>query len=523
MASEATRLQERVVLGVEKSIVGGRNAMVDAPTGAGKSRTFSRIAENGVEKGEKVIILSHRKNLARQALRNVDRWAGSAITTSLSIGGDLDQSGQVVSSTIQTANQNLAAIGRYDRAIIDEGHHAVDGNSDYENIIKALKRENPGIALVTVSATFPDDRSRMLPEFQKADVHTITFEEAIEARLVDLPRTATPPEMMKNNKTIAEIVAEARGKSAGIDVEGIGAQIAKNLPDDWTQTQAWHYDRHFANTKTISFFDTVKEAEAFTKEVRSLGIEIEAIHSGRWKGENESALDRFENGGLMGLVSVDMVSEGFDVDARGLFLGKKTTSASEYRQIVGRGSRSYGEAKEGKTLLIDMGASTHLHGEIGAQAAANNLRKSIEGRSSAPELAPESEKARAIWKPINGTNAFAATIDDSVVYAVPVEHGYIAMRSVSDRKGHRLALLEIEGQRRGRPSRDAFLTWSTEAIRQSERKLARIMSGKGGVEGVIQQDWGRNETSVRKNIELLSSMPPPHLQAQMLQQQGMGR
>lgn len=505
MTTEATRLQERVILGAEKSLAAGRNAMIDAPTGAGKSRMFSRVAENGHLRGERTLILSHRQNLAKQALKNVQRWTGADIDTSLGIDGKLDQSGQVVSTTIQTANANLDKIEAYDRAVFDEGHHAMKGNSDYENIIDALKKANPNISIVAVSATLPDDRSRLIDDLAKADVHSITFEDALNARLIDLPRTATPPEMLANNMTVADIVQEHRGKNKGADIDGIGAEIGRNLPENWNETMAWHYAKNFDQVPTLSFFDTVKEAEDFAKEVREFGIEIETLHSGKGKNANADILENFETGKLKGIASVDMISEGFDVDAKGLFLGKKTTSLREYKQIIGRGSRSYGEDKAEKALLLDMGASTLMHGEITAQAAANNLRKAIDGKSMAPEIAPESEKARAIWKPIDGTKAYAAPIGDRVVYALPSPNGYIAMASSTDRKGARLNLLEIDGQRRGQPSREAFIEWSTEAIRGSERSLARIMSSKGGVDAVIEADWKRNGPSVQKNIELLSA------------------
>lgn len=513
MTTEATRLQEGVVLKVEKSLSEGRNAMIDAPTGSGKSRQFSRIAENGVKVGERTIILSHRQNLAKQALRNIERWAGEDIKTSLGIDGELDQSGQVVSTTVQTANSNLNKLQAYDRAVFDEGHHALVGNVDYENIVSALKKANPDISLVAVSATLPDDRSRLIEDFQKADVHSISFEEAVNARLIDLPRTVSPPELLKNNRTIADMVQEYRGRNAGAEIEDIGASVKKQLPDDWHETMAWHYAKNFADKPSLAFLDTVKDAEKFAKEVREYGVEIETLHSGRSKAENEAILDRFEKGELAGIASVDMISEGFDVDAKGLFLGKMTTSLREYKQINGRGSRSYGEEKAQKALLVDMGASSYMHGDIMAQAAANNLRKSIEGESMSASLAPESERARAIWKPIEGTNAYAAPIGNSVIYAVPSENGYIAMSSSQDRKGARLSLLEIEGERRGQPSKEAFLNWSAQAISASERSLARIMSSKEGVGGLVRSDWERNGPSVLKNLELLTATRAAQQQA----------
>jgi len=518
-STAAIRLQERVVTGVEESLAAGHHAAVDAPTGAGKSRTFSRIAENGARKGERTIIFSNRQNLAKQALKNMRKWAGKNISLSLGMEGELDQSGQVVSTTVQTANERIKDLESYDRAVIDEGHHALAGNTDYDRLIDALKTINPNIKLISVSATYPDEMEGMREELRTADKHVITFEEAIEAKLIDLPRTITPPERLKNGQTIQQFVDEQRGKDKGADIDGVGAALAKQLPEDWNETLAWRYSRHFSDIKTLSFFDSVKDAEAFAKEAREYGMEIETLHSGRSKKQNDAALDRFENGNLMGLASVDMISEGFDVDARGLFLGKKTTSQREFKQIVGRGSRSYGADKGEKTLLVDMGASTFLHGEISAQASIGDLRKKIETPEAAPNLAPESEEARGFWKPVEKEGTFAAAIDGAIIYAKPTSTGYVAVTSSHSKKGPVLTLLEIEGEKKGRPTREAFLRWSGDAIRKSERAISRLMTTSGGIEGVIAKDWERNASSVKRNVEMLSSM----VMAPHLMQAGMGR
>ena len=519
MTTAATRLQDRIIDDAETSLGAGRDVTLDAPTGTGKSRMFSKMAENAVRKKERTIILNNRKNLARQASKNLKRWADGELDISIGVEGNFDQSGDIVSTTVQTANLHIDELAKYDRVVVDEGHHALEGNSDYTNLLDELQRQNPEIRMVAASATFPDGMEGMYEAFRKADRHVITFEEAIESKLIDLPITATPPERLKNGKTIKEMVSESQRKGHGSDAEGIGGAIKKNLPDNWAETQAWHYAKNLSDRQSLSFFDTVKEAEAFAKEVAEQGLEVRTIHSGKKSAENDKALEDFEAGRIQGLVSVDMISEGYDIDARGLFNGKITTSLKEYKQIVGRGARSFGEDKDEKTLLIDMGASTHMHGEIGAQASINNIAKNIESTSrQTMDLSPESEEARAIWRPVEGGKAYAATIENTVIYAAPSDKGYIVMQSLKDRKGSRIQLLEIEGERKGRPSREAFRAWSEDAIRRSERSLARIMSREGGIDELIAEDWKRNGSSVNRNIEMMR-MPP----IAAMQSTGIGR
>lgn len=518
MLTQATKLQNRVIEDTESSLENGKDALIDSPTGSGKSRMFSKISENGMEKGERTLIISGRINLAKQALKNISKWCDKPIKTSLGVDGDFDQSGDVVSTTVQTANLYLNEIGKYDRLVIDEAHHAKEENSDYNNLVEALQKKNPEVKIVAASATFPDDMKGMIPRLKKADRHVITFDEAISAKLIDLPKTKTPEIYLKNNKTIKEMVFEAQKKGHGSKAESIGSAIRKQLPDDWMEIQAWHYSKEMSERQTISYFDSVKEAEAFKKELKEFGIDVETVHSGRKNKENEKAFADFESGAIKGLVSVDMISEGTDVDARGIFIGKITTSETEYRQINGRATRSYGATKEEKSLVYDMGASTHMHGEMNAQASINNIAKNIESTSrQTMDLRPGSKDARAIWRKIAGTEAYAAPIDNTIVYAVKKDDEYIAVQSLKDRKGARIQLLTIDGEKKGRPRGDAFHKWSEEAIRKSEKSIARLMSQNGGLDALIAADWQKNGSSVQRNIEMMS-MPMA-----VPQQMGMGR
>lgn len=509
MESAATNLQEKVITDTEVSLTAGRDVIIDAPTGSGKSRIFSRIAEKGAQKNQRTIIISGRRNLAKQALRNIEKWSGNTISTSIGMEGKFDQSGQVVSTTVQTANMYLDSIEKYDRLVVDEAHHAKIGNTDYTNLITALERANPNIQIIGASATFPDGMEDMHPRLKSADRHVITFEEAIKAKLIDLPLTLTPNTPLKQGKTIADIVQGSGLPKNDAELNGIGSRIRNALPEDWNESIAWQYSKHFSETKTISFFDSIKEAEAFAKELKEYGINVQTVHSKRSDKENQSAFERFEKGNLMGIVSIDMVSEGYDVDARGLFLAKLTTSAKEYRQIVGRGARSFGTFKGNKTKMIDVGASTFLHGEISAQANINNIAKNIESTSRATmNLEPESDEARLIWRPLEGVRGFAAPIQDGIIYAVPNSNGYFAMRSIKDRKGTRIHLLDIDGQKKGRPSKEAFMGWAENAIRTSEKFIARAMSQAGGIDAIIEADWKAHSKSVLQNIALMAQPMP---------------
>ena len=517
MKSAATTLQDNIVDQTVASLSKGRDVAIDAPTGAGKSRMFSKVIERTTDQQNHALVLSERQNLAYQAAANIKKWTRGDITTSIGIDGNFDQSGQVVSTTVQTANLHLDDMASYKILVIDEAHHALDKNDDYTRVINKALEVNPDIRIVGASATFPEEMKGMIDQLVKADRHVITFEEAIEAKLIDLPETKMDKTRLKNGKTIEEMVIESEHTGHGSKITGVTAEIRKNLPDDWVDKMAWNYSKEFSEVQTLSYLDNIKDANAFVKELSEYGIEVEAVHSKRSAKDNKEAFARFERGEIKGLVTVDMVSEGYDVDARGIFLGKISTSEREFKQINGRGARSYGEEKSSKTLLYDMGASTMLHGNISAQANINNLAKNIASTSrQTMDLSPGSPESAAYWKQIKGTNMYAAVINNSVVYVEKTKDGYNAVQTVKDKKGARAQLLAIEGERKGRPTFNAFKTWCEVSFRKSERSIARVSSQTGGIDGLIAEDWKRNENSVKQNMAMMSKAMP-------IQQPGLGR
>lgn len=516
MKSEATRLQDRIIDGVNDSLDGSKDAFIYGPTGCGKTRMFSRTAEKRAEKGERVLVLANRKNLVRQSQKAFGKWSDRAFDTSYGMDGVLDQSGQIVYSTVQTAHGLINELDKYDTVILDEAHHAKEDNVEYTELRDALEKRNPDIKMVAASATPPENYEGLWPRLQNADKHIITFEEAVAAKLVDLPQTMTPRMRYKNHGSVEDVVSNHKKSKTSAELEsGISKDLGAMREDDWAEQLVNLYERHLAGQKSLGFFDSIKEAEAFVAEGAERNLQFEIVHSRR--RDSQQVIEDFRNAKQGMLVSVDMISEGVDLDATGILLDKKTTSATEYKQIVGRGSRGHGVDKAEKTLLIDTGASTHIHGEIGAQATMQTLRGQIERKSmSADELLPDTGKEGfrpwiEVKVPDTGRSVWGTSVDGAIVYAAPTPTGYAAFQSVKDRKGSRIDLLAIEGERKGMPRREALGGWISDAVKRNERDFARLIGrGKEGITNLsrmISDDWAKNSGSIERSISMLTAYP----------------
>jgi len=514
--SDATKLQDRIIEGALRSLAKKRDAFLNGPTGCGKSRMFSEIAAARVDEGDHVLVLSHRQNLVTQGQENMEKWVKRPITTSIGMNGHIDQSGQVVYSTVQTAHELRDQLVGYKTAVVDEAHHVTSENREYLETIQALIKQNPGIRFVPASATPPEKYEGLHPRFQKADKHVITFEEAVKAKLVRLPVTKCPAMIYTTHERVDQMVAAHRKDDKSADMlGGINKALTRMRgPDheDWAVQTMNQYERHLATKRTLAYFDSIREANFFIAEALKRNIAIAAIHSGQSMADNDSLREAFKQRRLVGLASVDMISEGYDIDCNGILLDKKTTSATEYKQILGRGSRGHGADGE-PTLLIDQGASTYIHGDIGVQAQMQTLRGGLERKTTARnDLLPDAQTTGfrpwvEVKIPGGNRTVWGTSVDGAIVYACPTKGGYAAFASSKDRKGQRVDLLQIEGQRKGMPSRKALGDWIADAVQRNERALARLAGqSKGGMselERMIGTDWERNARSIERSIDML--------------------
>lgn len=525
--SKADLLQDQIIAGANKSLSEGRDAFIYGPTGCGKSRMFSEVAADRVADGERVIVLSHRKSLVRNGQESMEDWVKQPIATTIGMNGQIDQSGDVVYSTVQTAHELRDQLDVYHTAIVDEAHHGTEKNSDYIQTMEALIAKNPNIKFVPATATPPENYEGMFHRFQTADRHMISFEEAVEAKLVRLPETKCPAMVYDQPERIEDIVRKHRkdDKSAAMlgGIKKAVAQLRGSDMESWAHQEVNQYQLHLEDRRTLAYFDSIKEADAFVGEALSRGIPIAAIHSKQNTRENEALRQAFEDRRLKGLVSVDMISEGYDIDCNGILLSKKTTSATEYKQIIGRGSRGRGEDGE-PTLLIDLGASTYIHGNISTQAQLQTMRVNIERDTLTPDrLLPDAGATGfnpwiEVKSPKSNKTVWGTSIDDKIVYAAPSGDGYVALASTQGKKGAAIGLLVIEGELKGRPTREGLGDWMADAMQRSERNFARLggnqRDGHTELQHMIAKDWSRNASSVEKTMETLAAFPPSRLAMQ---------
>ena len=523
----ATALQDELIDKAVLSTAAGRHSLIEAPTASGKSRIYNRLAKLIGEQNKRVFIAAHRCNLITQGAENYDKWnkAGFGETT-IGMDGEIDQRGRTVFSTIQTASSEniLPTLERYDVLIIDEAHHATTKNKDYNALIARLQKENPDLLVIGVTATPPEQLKGLHATLANADHHVATFEQVVEAGLVVIPETVRPRILLQTDRYVSDVVEQHRASERSTDFEtGISRDLHKLLPANWNEEVADVYEQHLGDRRSIGFFDRIKDAEEFNEEIRGRKYDMALIHSRMGDTANKKALRAFQHGDYAGLLSVDMISEGYDVPAcEGVLLAKMQTSDKELRQIFGRTARGLGgEERTRKPLLVDVGASTLIHGELGAIAHLQSLRGDIDRDVvDNVELLPgKSSRAFTPWIAMPTASpaspqVFGTSIDGRLIYASETSKGFVAVTTDKSKKGEKVVLFEVPGNtRKGVIEPHRLGEWMRSRIPTNERALAQMTSkidkGVSRLESLLKDDFDRNGPSISRMVQMMSMPPIP--------------
>jgi len=322
-----------------------RAPLLVLPTGGGKTICFSFIARETSQRGKRVLILAHRRELIRQASRKLGE-AGVAhgiVAPGFSPTRDLVQV-----ASVQTLARRLADLPAFDLIVIDEAHHATAGQ--WARIIAA----QPGALILGVTATPErlDGKGLGIKAGGCFDRIVVgpTMAELIDGGFLSPVRVYAPAE--------APDLQGVRVK--GGDYDAAALDDAMNVATVTGDAVA-HYRRHADGLPAIAFCISVRHAQDVAATFRGAGYRAICGHGGMSTGDRDTAIGGLETGRVQVLTTCDLVSEGLDVPAVGaVILLRPTKSLGLFLQQVGRGLR----VAEGKPHLVvlDHAGNTIAHG-----------------------------------------------------------------------------------------------------------------------------------------------------------------
>lgn len=317
-----------------------RTVLFVLPTGGGKTFSFAFIATKAAERGNRVLIIAHRKELIRQASCSLaalgvfhqvvapkDKIA--AIRRAHIDKFDrpfINRTAHVAVASIQTLARRLPWLKDFNPALVipDEAHHAVAGTWK-----KALD-ELPDARVLGVTATPGRADGQGLGDVFEVMVRGPQMAWLIDQGYLVPARVFRPP----LRAGAADAMAKVGRRGGDLDAQQQAAILDNaSITGDAVQ----HYNQHAPGKATIVFCASVNHARHVAAQFQAAGWKFTVVTGDMDDGERDRAIFGLASGAVHGIVTVDVVSEGVDIPfAEVAILLRRTESESLYLQQVGR-------------------------------------------------------------------------------------------------------------------------------------------------------------------------------------------
>ena len=318
-------------------------ALIVLPTGAGKSLVIAELAR--IARG-RVLVLAHVKELVEQNHQKYESYGLSAGIFSASLGKK-DSSEKAIFGSIQSvARASDSFFQDFSLVIIDECHRiAEEGATQYQEVISKLKKENPKLCILGLTATpyrlglgwiYQHSHSGELkteqPRFFKHCVFELPLSYMIKNKFltqpvkVDIPVTCYDfSELTEKNRMYTTSEVEELLKNQ----KRLTPLIVKNIID---------ITQRFDRQGVMIFTASVKHAQEVLTYLPP--AEARLVLGDTDISLRDQIVEDFKNKKFKYLVNVSVLTTGFDaphVDMIAIL--RPTESNSLYQQIVGRGLR----------------------------------------------------------------------------------------------------------------------------------------------------------------------------------------
>jgi len=321
---------------------GKRSILFQMPTGTGKTVLFSEIVKKGYDKGRKILIVVHRKELVEQIKAKL---LGKGIEAGIIMAGEQPDSRKIVQlASIQTLSRREHPEANL--IIIDESHHAKAAT------YKKLWEIYPEAKFLGVTATPIRLNGDGFADLFDDLIVTMSVQEFInQGYLVPITHfVGANPDLSK--------VKQRQG-----DYET--KMLSNVMMDNSVMSDLIDSYKEKCNGKSVIVFAVdVEHSKEIAGRYNAEGISAAHIDAKTPVAERKKVLDDFRNKIIKVVSNVEIITEGFDFpECEVVQLARPTKSLSLYLQMVGRVMRTAFNKKEGivldnASLWLEHGIST---------------------------------------------------------------------------------------------------------------------------------------------------------------------
>lgn len=322
---------------------GRRRTLLVLPTGCGKTIVFSKVIEDRVRAGDRVLILAHRGELLDQAADKLKAATGLRCAVEKAEESSLGSWFRVVVGSIQSLMREKRLqqfkSDHFGAIIVDEAHHVL--SASYQRVLAHF----PEAKVLGVTATPDRGDMRNLGSYFDSLAYEYTLPKAIREGYLSPIKALTIP-----LKLDLSGVALQNGDFKAADLGG--------ALDPYLWQIAEEMKKNCAGRKTVAFLPLVKTSKKFCGILNEIGLRAAEVN-GESKDRAEVLAD-FEAGRYDVLCNSMLLTEGWDCPAVDCIVVLRPTKVrSLYSQMVGRGTR-LAPGKE-NLLLLDFLWHTERH------------------------------------------------------------------------------------------------------------------------------------------------------------------
>jgi len=333
--------QETAVSDIRGAMQRHRRVLFCLPTGGGKTVIFSYLTGQISQKGKRVILLAHRREIVRQISQSLTR---QGVEHGLILPGKGVTGDSVAVGMVQTLANRLHLVPEPDLLVCDEAHHSVSGSWD------KIKTAWPKAYHLGVTAT-PQrlDGKGLGHAFDTLVLGPPAKELTAMGNLADYVYLAPPSDLDLSG-------VHTRAGDYALDEVEDAVEKSTILGD-----AVKHYQKYLDGKPALVFCISIAHAKDVAERFCAAGIRAASVDGKMSTADRDSVLKGLEEGRIKVVCSCDLISEGFDVpEVQGALLLRPTKSLTLFLQQVGRALRP--KADGSKAIILDHVGNYLLHG-----------------------------------------------------------------------------------------------------------------------------------------------------------------
>lgn len=322
---------------------GIRKTLLVLPTGTGKTIVFSKLIEDCVRDGERVLVLAHRGELLNQAADKLSQSTGLGCATEKADETCLGSWFRVVVGSVQSL-QREKRMSRFpddyfDTIIVDEAHHCI--SDGYQRVLSHFSEAK----VLGVTATPDRGDMRNLGTYFESLAYEYTLPKAIKDGFLSPIKAQTIP--LKLDLTS---VSQQAGDFKASDIDTALDPYLHQIADEMVKC--------CSERKSVVFLPLIKTSQKFRDILESRGFRAAEVNGD--SDDRAEVLEDFDKGKYNVLCNSMLLTEGWDCPSVDCIVVLRPTKVrSLYSQMVGRGTRLYPGKKD--LLLLDFLWHTERH------------------------------------------------------------------------------------------------------------------------------------------------------------------